>query len=86
MSFNPSVTGRLYHCYMLDESACHFRGVGSILLLLFLFDGKFLLANTEEPDQMPHYMASNLGLHWLSITLLWVSRYEWVTLYQEKKL
>ena len=28
---NPLSTGRLFHCYMLDESICHFRGVGSIL-------------------------------------------------------
>ena len=26
--------------YMLDESICHFRGVTSILWLLFFFDGK----------------------------------------------
>ena len=27
---NPLHTGRLFHCYMLDESICHCRGVGSI--------------------------------------------------------
>ena len=35
MVFNPLYTGILYHCYMLDESTCHLRGVGSILWLLF---------------------------------------------------
>ena len=34
---HPLYTSRLFHCYMLDESSCHFRGVGSILLLLFYF-------------------------------------------------
>ena len=29
-------------------------------------------------DQMPHYVASDLGLHCLPMTLLWVSRLEWV--------
>ena len=34
---NPLYTGRLLHCYMLDESICRFRGVMSILSLLFYF-------------------------------------------------
>ena len=39
-SFNPLYIGGLFHCYMLDESICHFRAVGSILALLVIFDGK----------------------------------------------
>ena len=35
---------------------------------------KILLANTVDPDQMPHYVASDLGLHCLPMTLLRVSR------------
>ena len=63
---------------MLDESICHFRGVWSILLLLFYFSWKMLLANTVDPDQMPHDVASDLGLHCLPMTLLRVSWQEWV--------
>ena len=37
ISFNPSHTGRLFHRYMLDKFTCHFRGVSSILWLLFCF-------------------------------------------------
>ena len=33
--YNPLYTGRLFHCYMLDKSSCHFRAVLSNLLLLF---------------------------------------------------
>ena len=33
----PLYTGRLFHYYMLGKSICHFRGVGSILSLLFYF-------------------------------------------------
>ena len=36
-TFYPWYTGGLFHCYMLDESICHFRGVRSILSLLFNF-------------------------------------------------
>ena len=37
-----------------------------------------LFANSEDPDQTPHYAASVLGLHCLLITRLGVSRLQWV--------
>ena len=67
---NPLYTGRLFHCYTLDEYICHFGGVGSILSLLFYICWKILLANAVDPDQMPHHVASDLGLHYLPMTLL----------------
>ena len=33
-----------------------------------------MLANNVDPDQMPHYVASDLGLHCLPMTVLRVSR------------
>ena len=33
-----------------------------------------LFANSEDPDQMPHSAASDLGLHCLPITLFGFSR------------
>ena len=50
-------TGGLFNCYMLDKSICHFRGVGSILSLLFYFFMEILLANNVDPDNV----ASDLG-------------------------
>ena len=35
-------------------------------------------ANNGDSDQMPHFAASGLGLHCLSVTLLGVSRLKWV--------
>ena len=32
---NPLYIVSLFHCCMLDESICHFRGVGYILSFLF---------------------------------------------------
>ena len=32
---------------------------------------EILLANSVDPDQMPHSVASDLGLHCLPMTLLW---------------
>ena len=37
-----------------------------------------LFANNGDPDQMPHSAASDLGLPCLPITLLGVSRLQWV--------
>ena len=37
-----------------------------------------LNANSGDPDQMPHSVASDLGLHCLSITHLGVSQLQWV--------
>ena len=37
-----------------------------------------IFANSGEPDQTPHNAASDLGLHCLPITLLGVSRLQWV--------
>ena len=45
-------------------------GDRSVLLLLLNFLWKILLANNLDPDQMPHYVVSDLGLHCLPMTLL----------------
>ena len=36
-----------------------------------------LFANSGDPDQTPHSAASDLGLHYLPITILLVSRLQW---------
>ena len=39
-----------------------------------IFNGKpCMLANTVDPNQMPHYVASDLGLHCWPMTLLQIS-------------
>ena len=37
-----------------------------------------LFANSGDPDQTLHSVASDLDLHCLSVTLLGVSRLQWV--------
>ena len=39
-----------------------------------------VFANSEDPDQTPRFAASDLGLHCLPITLLVVSRLQWVNI------
>ena len=66
---NSLYTGGHFHCYMLDKSICHFRDDGSILSLLSYFCSKILLSNNVDPDQLPHYVVSDLGLHYLPMSL-----------------
>ena len=51
---------------MLDMSIFHLRGVGSIIVAFILFLWKILLANTVDPDQTPHDVASDLVQHCLT--------------------
>ena len=37
-----------------------------------------LFANSGDTDQMPHSVASDLGLHYLPIILLGTARLQWV--------
>ena len=37
-----------------------------------------LFANSGDPDQTPHSAAADLGLHCLPVTILRVSRLQWV--------
>ena len=46
----------------VSDLLCHFSSI---------FDGK---SCNVDPDQMPHYMTSDLGLHCLPMTFLHVSR------------
>ena len=32
-----------------------------------------LNANSDDPDQTPHFVASDLGLHSLPMSLLWIA-------------
>ena len=64
--YNDKNQSTLTHCilldsstYMLDESMCPFREVGSILSLSFNFDGK----SCEQTIVMPQYVTSDLWLH-----------------------
>ena len=50
------------------------KGCQVYFVTLFDFSWKIMLANHVDPDQMPHDVASDLGLRCLPMTLLQVSR------------
>ena len=43
-----------------------------VTFILFLMENPS--ANNLDPDRMPHFVASDLGLHCIPLTLLWVSQ------------
>ena len=67
----------LTFCILVDSSTVIswkspfviYRGVNSILSLLFCCLRKIQLANSVDPNQTPHYVASDLGLHCLGMTI-----------------
>ena len=84
LSFNcskPTIRCNLTQCILVDSPTviCWtnpfviLRVLGLFCRFYSIFDGK-LLANTVDPDQMPHHVASDLGLHCLPVTLFGVSR------------
>ena len=68
------------HCILVDSSTViYWTGPLVIIGVLSLFcrfyssfDGKSCLVNTVGPGQTPH-LASDLGLHCLPMTILWIS-------------
>ena len=54
---------------MLDEPIFSLRGVRFMLMMFFFCKWLNNLQNSGDPDQMPHYVASDLGLHFLPIPL-----------------
>ena len=69
----------LIHYILVDSSTvlcwmCPFVILRDVGPILFYFFKEILLANNVDPDQMPHYVAFDLGVHCMPMTLLQVSR------------
>ena len=71
------MSGLFYH-YSLEHSISNSRVSVLFLSLLCFIEIPVFNANSVDPDQMQHSVASDLGLHCLPITLLGVSRLKWV--------
>ena len=77
-TINPHLPSGPVHPCQLKESIPDIRGVWCTFSFLFYFKSMFLLANSEDPDQMPHSAASDLGLHCLPMSQKWYTRLIWV--------
>ena len=70
--------------YILEESICYLGGSRCNFLGLFGSRQKLLLANSGDPGQTLHHVASDLGLHCLPMYTFRVSRQQWVKAKKKK--
>ena len=68
--FNPFIPNGLVYSNTLEQSISNRRGVWLVLLLPCFIEISVLNANSVNSDQMPHSVASDLGLHCLPMPLL----------------
>ena len=74
---------RLFYLSYLDKSISIIRDVWLFFcfIAMFYIHSLVLNANSVDPDQMPHYAASDLGLHFLPVSRIWDARLKWVKKY-----
>ena len=63
---NPLYSVGLFHCYLLDESICQFRGSGLFCRLCYLMDNPVI--KLCRPDQTPNNVVSDRGLNGLRVS------------------
>ena len=76
--FNAYMQSGLFYLSSLDRSIFNIRGVWIVLLITMFNIISVSNANSEDPDQTPHSVSSDLGLHCLPMSLLWDARLKWV--------
>ena len=68
-----------HYLYSLDWSISKRKGVW---LVIIMFCGFYFELNTirVDPDQTLRFAASNLGLYYLPMSILWAARLKWVNI------
>ena len=77
-AFNPFIPNGNFHRYRLEQSISVLRDVRWYFSFLFKFLQKIMHANSGDPDQTPHSVASDPGLHCLPMSHKKDARYIWV--------
>ena len=65
-------SGELFH--YVGRVRLTYNGCQIYFVAFILFSMEKPVRKNADPDQTPHYVASDLGLHCLPLTFLWVSR------------
>ena len=68
----------LFHLHSSGRSISKKGGIRLILINTMFYRVSVLNANCVDPDQTPRSAASDLGLHYLPMSLLWDARLTWV--------
>ena len=77
--FNPFMLNGLFYLNSLGRSIFHIRGVWLVFIII-MFCRNELNANSVDPDQTPHSVASDLGLYCLPMSILWDARLKYMGL------
>ena len=68
---NPLMPSRIFYLIIWAVPFSVQRVSGLLFLLLLLVENSAFNANSADPDQTPHSVASDLGLHCLPMSPLW---------------
>ena len=68
----------LFYRSCLNQSVSNIRVSDLFLSLLCFIEIPVFNANIVDSDQMPHSVASDLGLHCLPVTFFWIFQLKWV--------
>ena len=74
------LSGLFYHNFRLVDFQKKGYLVSFFLLLPCFIEISVFNSNSVDPDQMPHSVAADLGLHNLPKSLLWDARHKWINL------
>ena len=77
MDPRPPHATHTHYIYILEQSNVSLGTSGS-KNYLFLEKMAKLFANSGDPDQTPRSVTSDLGMQYLPVTLLGLSRLQWV--------
>ena len=68
-AFNPLMPNGISHRYQLEQSISVLRDVRWYFSFYSSFNRKKIMqANSKDPDQPPHSVAPDLGLHYLPMS------------------
>ena len=73
-AFNPFLPNGISHRYQLEQSISVSRDVRCFFFIFM----KIMQANSGDPYQMPHSVASDLGLRYLPMSHIKDARHIWV--------
>ena len=64
--------------YQLDGSQSNVRCIWLVFIIIIFIEILVFNVNSVDPDQTPRSTASDLGLHCLTMSLLWDAKLKWV--------
>ena len=80
LSFNPFMPSGRFYLNSLDRFISYIGGVWLVFIIAMFCRNSELNANRADHGQTPRSAASDLGLHCLSMSLLWDARHKWVNM------